>query len=145
MLVTSRHEALTDGLTGLGNRRKLMLDLERELADAGEPGGARVLALFDLDGFKHYNDTYGHPAGDALLARLGGALGDAVERSGSAYRMGGDEFCALLRAPRGSDAALSVQRAARALSERGEGFAVRARSARSRFRTRRATRSRRCS
>jgi diguanylate cyclase (GGDEF)-like protein len=124
MLVTSRHEALTDGLTGLGNRRKLMLDLERELAEAGEPGGARVLALFDLDGFKQYNDSYGHPAGDALLARLGGALGDAVQRSGTAYRMGGDEFCALLRAPRGTDAALAVQRAARALSERGEGFAV---------------------
>ena len=56
-----------------------------------------VLVLFDLDGFKHYNDTFGHPAGDALLVRLGAGLAGFVEGRGTAYRMGGDEFCALLR------------------------------------------------
>ena len=54
-----------------------------------------MLALFDLDGFKHYNDTFGHPAGDALLERLGGNLARLVAGRGRAYRMGGDEFCAL--------------------------------------------------
>ncbi len=121
MLHHSRREALTDGLTGLGNRRKLILDLERELSS---PEGDHVLALFDLDGFKQYNDAFGHPAGDVLLARLGARLGEAVARGGEAYRMGGDEFCALLRIPHRADPALAVQVAARALSERGEGFAV---------------------
>ena len=93
MLVASRYEALTDALTDLGNRRALTRDLDR--VAAGQREGA-VLALFDLDGFKHYNDSYGHPAGDALLQRLGAKLAAHVVGAGSAYRMGGDEFCVLL-------------------------------------------------
>ena len=54
-----------------------------------------MLVLFDLDGFKHYNDTFGHPAGDALLVRLGGNLSTYLSGRGRAFRMGGDEFCAL--------------------------------------------------
>ena len=60
------HLGLTDSLTGLGNRRQLMGDVER-LIDDGRPA---ALAIFDLDGFKEYNDRFGHPAGDALLVRL---------------------------------------------------------------------------
>ena len=67
MAAESTREALTDALTGLGNRRRLMRDLEDGLADGSE----RTIALFDLDGFKNYNDVFGHPAGDALLVRLG--------------------------------------------------------------------------
>jgi two-component system cell cycle response regulator len=93
MLADTRHEALTDALTGLGNRRRLMRDLEEVLApDGGRPS---VLVLFDLNGFKGYNDVFGHPAGDALLTRLGARLGDAVSAPAGAYRMGGDEFCVL--------------------------------------------------
>ncbi len=124
ILATSRREALSDALTGLGNRRALLADLERETRAAVATGERRVLMLFDLDGFKLYNDTFGHPAGDVLLARLGARLGDAVRRVGVAYRMGGDEFCALVRLPAGTDPGLAVQGAARALSDRGEGFAV---------------------
>ena len=51
-----------------------------------------LLAIFDLDGFKGYNDAFGHPAGDALLARLGGRLAAATADHGRAYRLGGDEF-----------------------------------------------------
>jgi diguanylate cyclase (GGDEF)-like protein len=121
MLATSRGEALTDALTGLGNRRALMLDLERALAD-GAGGHAHVLALFDLDGFKHYNDTFGHPAGDLLLARLGASVRTFIEgRGGAAYRIGGDEFC-ILSARVGDESIVSE--AAFALTERGEGFAV---------------------
>ena len=122
MLTTSREEASTDSLTGLGNRRSLTRDLERVAADATAERPA-CLALFDLDGFKAYNDTYGHPAGDSLLARLGGALHDAVESHGSAYRMGGDEFCVLIdRELVEMEAVLAY--AAMALSEHGDGFSV---------------------
>jgi diguanylate cyclase (GGDEF)-like protein len=119
-LVTTRRQARTDTLTGLGNRLALMTGLERALA-SGEP---HVLLLFDLDGFKNYNDSYGHPAGDALLTRLGSRLQAAVADHGSAYRMGGDEFCVL--APWSPDAALDplLLRAREALTEQGDGFRV---------------------
>jgi diguanylate cyclase (GGDEF)-like protein len=118
LLEISRQEALTDSLTALPNRRKLILDLEAEIEAAGE-GGPRVLVLFDLNGFKTYNDTFGHPAGDALLSRLAAKLAVVVAPDGGAYRMGGDEFCVLLP---GSDP--DLHRIAQALWESGEGFDV---------------------
>lgn len=121
-LRASEDEALTDALTGLGNRRALLVDLERAVEDA-DAGRVAVLATFDLDGFKAYNDTFGHPAGDALLVRLGRNLTAAVGASASAYRMGGDEFCVLSSEP-GLDAAHLVARATEALSERGERFTI---------------------
>jgi diguanylate cyclase (GGDEF)-like protein len=82
-----------------------------------------TLVLFDLDGFKQYNDTFGHPAGDALLARLGERLATTMAGIGSAYRIGGDEFCVLAEAdPAASDAIARL--AASALSESGEGFSI---------------------
>jgi len=121
LLERSRTQALADDLTGLGNRRRLVCDLERRLAP-GRDQGPFVLALFDLDGFKRYNDTFGHPSGDALLVRLAGQLAAAVA-PGVAYRMGGDEFCAILE---GGDptAAGGLARAHEALSERGDAFSV---------------------
>ena len=118
MLRTSRHEAASDALTGLSNRRSLIAELERRLA-ADEPEPA-VLALFDLDGFKAYNDAFGHPAGDLLLRRLGARLAEIGGRE-LAFRMGGDEFCILLPADGSADL---VGRAQLALSESGEGFTV---------------------
>jgi diguanylate cyclase (GGDEF)-like protein len=94
LLTESRSEALTDALTGLGNRRALMLQLEAEVEGATEDA-PRAVMLFDLDGFKQYNDWHGHPAGDALLKRLGERLAAAVSPSAAAYRLGGDEFCVL--------------------------------------------------
>ena len=120
LLRASRHEALTDALTGLGNRRLLL----RALADAFA-GGARPLTLvfFDLDGFKGYNDAFGHVAGDALLVRLAHKLGASVETSGVAYRLGGDEFCVLLDPPAArTDAAIVA--AATALEEQGDAFSI---------------------
>ena len=119
---SSRGEANTDALTGLGNRRKLMRDLETRLPLAS-PTRTIVLALFDLDGFKTYNDTFGHPAGDALLARLGQNLAHAIGPYGSAYRVGGDEFCALIDATAGRpDTVIAAAKVA--LHERGEGFEI---------------------
>ncbi len=117
-----RKQALTDALTGLGNRRKLAADLDERLAEvsASQP---LVLMMFDLDGFKSYNDTFGHLAGDTVLARLAGKLADAVAVYGSAYRLGGDEFCILV-AVGPDEVDTVVAAAAGALEERGENFAV---------------------
>ena len=115
------YQAHHDSLTGLPNRRKLLNDLEARLeAETPEP---TLLLVFDLDGFKAYNDAYGHPAGDALLVRLGERLQAAVSGRGHAYRMGGDEFCVLtMLLADGSDALAAA--GAAALTERGEGFEI---------------------
>ena len=108
--------SVTDVLTELGNRRRLLADLDAAMTAPG-----MTLLLLDLDGFKAYNDTFGHQAGDALLARLGRRLADAVSEAGQAYRLGGDEFCILVSGP-GADAARSA--AVDALSEHGDAFTI---------------------
>jgi diguanylate cyclase (GGDEF)-like protein len=116
-------QALTDPLTGLGNRRKLVADLQKILPDASEDAPL-LLTLFDLDGFKNYNDSFGHPAGDALLVRMGRNLKSAMQdHGGGAYRMGGDEFCIIATIGAEGQGPI-VTDASAALSERGEGFAI---------------------
>ncbi len=143
MLVGSRRLALTDPLTGLGNRRQLLEDLELA-CNQGRAGQPWQLILYDLNGFKRYNDTFGHPAGDALLARLSGKLSASVARHGTAYRMGGDEFCVLIRVVTGRRLA-DARPASQALSERGPGFRSARPTARCISRPRAATRPRSCS
>ncbi|MFI5121636.1 MAG: HD domain-containing phosphohydrolase [Vicinamibacteria bacterium] len=123
LLGAVRHDAVTDALTGLANRRSLMTDLTR----AAEGSREVVFAIFDLDGFKAYNDSFGHPAGDLLLRRLGENLADAVAPQGRAFRLGGDEFCVLVPGgPERVDGVLAI--AGAALSEQGEGFRITASS-----------------
>jgi two-component system, cell cycle response regulator len=120
LIAGSEREALTDTVTTLANRRALMLDL-----DAALSAPAHVLAIFDLDGFKHYNDTFGHPAGDLLLIRLSERLRDAAaEHGASAYRMGGDEFCVLGAAIAGPGPKRVLAWGNAALTEHGEGFTI---------------------
>jgi diguanylate cyclase (GGDEF)-like protein len=112
----------TDPLTGLANQGRMQVDLPTKVSRADEEHPVMLL-LFDLNGFKHYNDTFGHPAGDEMLRRLGRALGDAVGEDGTAYRIGGDEFCVLLTCT--PDRFKSVSRAATsALTAMGPGFDV---------------------
>jgi diguanylate cyclase (GGDEF)-like protein len=114
--------AETDELTGLGNRRLLLGDLERA-TEVASPERPWMLALYDLDGFKAYNDLYGHPAGDAMLRRLGRTLADAVKPAGVAYRLGGDEFCVLADiSPADSEPLIAA--GCTALTAEGEGFEV---------------------
>jgi len=116
------YQALHDPLTGLGNRRSLLADLQARL-DAATPEQPLLLQLFDLDGFKTYNDTYGHPAGDALLTRMAHRLQTELFARASAYRMGGDEFC-VLSLPSCAEQEAILRIAGDALTERGEGFEV---------------------
>ena len=118
LLADSRIEATTDALTGLHNRRKLQLDLA-EVVQGSRP---HALVLLDLNGFKTYNDSFGHGVGDMLLQQLGSALARAVGERGEAYRMGGDEFCVLM--PVASDLDEISARCAAALATRGDGFAI---------------------
>ena len=121
VLAASRGEAKTDPLTGLHNRRALMDELTRRLNV--EPERAFGLALFDLDGFKTYNDAFGHMAGDDLLRRLTDRLCDALPPEAVAYRLGGDEFCVLVTLNNTSfDEVTAGLRDA--LSESGNGFSV---------------------
>jgi two-component system, cell cycle response regulator len=116
-------EAKVDALTGLPNRRELIADLQTALETAS-PTAERTLVLFDLDGFKAYNDTFGHPAGDQLLARLARRLQAVLPASGQAYRLGGDEFAALVA--RGGICTEEIAKlGTAALSEKGPGFAIR--------------------
>lgn len=115
-------EVRTDSLTGLGNRGRMEVELAEtcERASGEQPA---MLYLFDLNGFKRYNDTFGHPAGDRLLRRLGSSLKAAIGDNGCAYRIGGDEFCLLLTCA--EDRFEAVARAAtEALTEHDRGVEV---------------------
>jgi two-component system, cell cycle response regulator len=115
-------EARTDELTNLGNRRAMADDLARAIA--AEENDELLLAILDLDGFKQYNDSYGHAAGDALLQQLAARLAAAADAyAGGAYRMGGDEFCVFARA---SAAAAEEMLSAfgKALQASGDGWHV---------------------
>ncbi len=104
----------TDPLTGLGNRGGMQVDLDAACARASADAPVTLL-LYDLNGFKRYNDTYGHPAGDELLLTLGRALQVAAGPDGTAYRIGGDEFCLLTHAT-GDDLVWLKRRTAQALT-----------------------------
>ncbi len=121
LLQLTRVESLSDALTGLGNRRALVRRLDEYFASTGDEPS--LLLLFDLDGFKAYNDTFGHGAGDALLQRLGARLRDSVGSRGEVFRLGGDEFCIFVK---GSSVNLPWVRAAAtaSLRESGEAFAI---------------------
>lgn len=109
-----REAARLDSLTGLGNRRALAEAIETAISGQGK----LFLGMLDLDGFKVYNDTFGHPAGDDLLVRLGRRLKAATAGSGCAYRMGGDEFSVIV------DSADAIGAAQAALVECGPAFSV---------------------
>ena len=117
ILAEARREAVTDALTGLGNRRRLLADLEWRLG-----GGRLVLVLADLNGFKRYNDTFGHAAGDALLSRLGARAGGGDRRARPRVPDGRRRVLRAARRRAGPGQALEL--VAGALTEHGEGFAV---------------------
>jgi diguanylate cyclase (GGDEF)-like protein/PAS domain S-box-containing protein len=91
-----RHAADHDALTGLPNRRRMMRELDHQIARCERYGDQAALVLLDLDHLKQVNDTEGHPAGDALLVRVAQALSGRLRSTDVLARVGGDELAALL-------------------------------------------------
>lgn len=85
-----------DSLTGLFNRHRFVIELERALAESMRHGTTTALLYFDLDDFKAINDTFGHKAGDALLIRVAGEVSGLTRRNEMLFRLGGDEFAVLM-------------------------------------------------
>jgi diguanylate cyclase (GGDEF)-like protein len=108
-------QAQTDGLTGLLNHATFTADLERAV-QAGERFG---LIMLDLDDFKGFNDTLGHPTGDLLLQGIARALTSAGRESDQAYRYGGDEFALILPGTDAAGARAVADRVRRAVHEEG--------------------------
>jgi diguanylate cyclase (GGDEF)-like protein len=94
--VSLREQAVRDGMTGLYNRRHFDDALPHELARAQRTGDNLVLALFDIDHFKDFNDQYGHAAGDAVIKAVAAQVGGTVRASDLACRVGGEELALLL-------------------------------------------------
>ena len=122
LLAAANEAALTDAVTGIGNRRKLSRDLSIALREA-TLDHPQLFILFDLNGFKSYNDNFGHHAGDLMLRRLAQDLDAAVEPHGGAYRLGGDEFCVLASTSRVKpDSVITAAHAALTIED--EGFEI---------------------
>lgn len=103
-------EALTDPLTGLGNRRSLDQFWERMLDPQGRLTRSCAFILIDLDGFKPINDVLGHDAGDEVLELLGRIIQSALRQNDTAVRLGGDEFLIVLPEHPEHDAQVAAER-----------------------------------
>jgi len=90
------HTARLNGLTGLYNRSTFVELTRQELARAQRQGSATSILLLDLDLFKHVNDTWGHPAGDAVLKNVAAVANNSVRSTDLVGRLGGEEFIILL-------------------------------------------------
>lgn len=91
------HSATHDDLTGLPNRKKMMIHLESEIETCKEKNKSFAVLFMDLDQFKFINDTYGHIVGDKLLIQIGRRLEDYIDGRGIVSRHGGDEFIIIMR------------------------------------------------
>jgi diguanylate cyclase (GGDEF)-like protein len=92
----ARHDALVDGLTGLGNHRAFQDELARQLEVSKRMALPLALLLIDVDDLKVVNDTKGHAGGDRLLEAVGRVTASVLRRGDRAFRVGGDEFAILL-------------------------------------------------
>ncbi len=118
MALKMAHEAEHDSLTGLPNRTLLMDRVNQAIAFARRNQKQVAVLFLDLDGFKHINDSLGHPMGDKLLQSIAGRLVDCGRASDTISRQGGDEFVVLLaEVEHSEDAAIAARRMLRAVAE----------------------------
>jgi diguanylate cyclase (GGDEF)-like protein len=113
----NHHQAVTDELTGLGNRRLLTRELDAIFSTHDKewgPDDALALLMIDLDHFKEINDSFGHPTGDGLLRLIGPRLSSVTRSSDVVVRLGGDEFAVLLS---GADVEFAMSIAERITTE----------------------------
>jgi diguanylate cyclase (GGDEF)-like protein/PAS domain S-box-containing protein len=96
LILGLREQALTDEVTGLPNRRHWMQVLRREMARSRRQSLPLAVVMLDLNGFKEYNDSHGHPAGDSLLRAVARQWAEAIRSSDLLARYGGDEFSVTL-------------------------------------------------
>jgi len=106
-----------DPLTGLGNRRALQQDLELLEERVARYGHRFCVALFDVDHFKAYNDTFGHPAGDQALRAVAGQLRGHLRKGDTVYRYGGEEFLCVFPEQSVEQGAYAVERMRRGLEQ----------------------------
>src|SRR6202790_2435209 len=111
-----RHLAATDALTGLANYRRLSETLESEIKRSDRTGRAFAVLVFDLDGMKRINDSYGHLAGNRALCRLADIFRFSCRSIDTAARYGGDEFAIVLPETLAKDAASVGKRICERLS-----------------------------
>jgi len=102
--------SITDDLTGLFNQRHFYNQLRAEIDRIQRYKHPLALLLLDVDNFKIYNDTYGHLAGDKVLAKLGEVIRNSIRKTDSGYRYGGEEFTVILTETRGQDAVVAAER-----------------------------------
>ncbi|MFQ1003592.1 diguanylate cyclase [Modestobacter sp. SSW1-42] len=112
-----QQSALTDGLTGVANRRAFDTALEREVTTAVRADAALAVVIIDLDHFKSLNDSYGHQAGDDVLRAVGAALRSCVRRGDVVARYGGEEFALVLPGASVDDAVEVADRVRAALRD----------------------------
>lgn len=112
--------ANVDELTGLGNRRVVNTVLKEEINRARRVGAELSVILLDVDFFKNYNDTYGHPAGDAVLQKLADVMQRATTRAGEVVaRYGGEEFILILPGASAESALRTATRLQRMIEQEG--------------------------
>jgi len=110
--------ATTDPLTGLANRRVLRESLETAVSLAKRPNSPCSVIMIDIDHFKVFNDTFGHPAGDAALRAVADALRSELRTSDLVVRYGGEEFVVLLLATDAAGALVAAERLRAAIATR---------------------------
>lgn len=103
-------EALTDGLTGIANRKSFDISLRRAAMDAMESGAPLCLVMTDIDHFKRFNDTHGHQTGDHVLRFVGTMLTNSVKEQDLSARYGGEEFAIVLRRTELAEATMIAER-----------------------------------